>query len=73
MAGRYDSNPFEEEEVNPFSVSFSFPPVFFEFKWIWKFKFRGSDEFGCLGIRSGWFIDFVVDEASAVVWFDLVS
>jgi len=24
MAGRYDSNPFEEEEVNPFSVCSSF-------------------------------------------------
>jgi hypothetical protein len=25
MAGRYDSNPFDEDEVNPFSVSTIFP------------------------------------------------
>ncbi|KAH9748510.1 Secretory carrier-associated membrane protein [Citrus sinensis] len=27
MAGRYDSNPFDEEEVNPFSNSASVPPA----------------------------------------------
>ena len=26
MAGRYDSNPFEEEDVNPFSVRAPDPP-----------------------------------------------
>jgi len=33
MAGRYDPNPFDEEEVNPFSVSLS--SVFFVLCPIW--------------------------------------
>lgn len=28
MAGRYDSNPFDEDEVNPFSVSVGPPTPF---------------------------------------------
>lgn len=28
MAGRFDSNPYEEEEVNPFAVSFTYSLVF---------------------------------------------
>jgi len=28
MAGRYEANPFEEEEVNPFSVSSFFHLLF---------------------------------------------
>jgi hypothetical protein len=29
MAGRYDSDPFDEYEVNPFSVSVNYPCVYF--------------------------------------------
>lgn len=35
MAGRYDRNPFEEEEVNPFSVSSSLSPnLYFLLFWL---------------------------------------
>lgn len=33
MAGRYDSNPFDEEEVNPFSVSSFFSSSVADFVW----------------------------------------
>jgi hypothetical protein len=29
MAGQYDSDPFDEDEVNPFSVSVNYPCVYF--------------------------------------------
>jgi hypothetical protein len=39
MAGRYESNPFDEEEVNPFSVSSSpyllFVKVLIFLNWVW--------------------------------------
>lgn len=38
MAGRYDSNPFDEEEVNPFAVSFLFFYLSFDF----LFQFEAS-------------------------------
>ena len=50
MAGRYDSNPFDEDEVNPFSVSdanaiSAYPRLPFGLRSLYLYPFPVSD--GC--------------------------